>query len=92
MLFLSFLSREQILQHDDSKQIISTYALGNHFIQLPMASEDEIRLFKAMGPIPSEEMEDNLNFVAFDKIVSTIRHDVNKDNIEACKKQLKNII
>lgn len=93
VLFLSFLSREQILKHDDSKQIISTYALGNHFIQLPFfASDKDIELFKAMQPVPSEEMEDNLNFVAFDKIVSTIRHDVNKNNIEGCKKRLKNIV
>lgn len=92
VLFLSFLSREQILKHDNSKQIISTYALGNHFIQLPMASKEDINRFKSMLPVPHEEMEDTLNFILPDKIVSTIRHDVKASNLDESKERLLNVI
>jgi len=92
VLFLSFLSRKQILELDNLKDIISTYALGNHFIQLPTTSNEEIEKFYKMELVSGAEMEDTLNFISFDKIISTIRHDVNNENIEECKKRLKNII
>lgn len=92
VLFMSFLSRSQILKLDSSKQIISTFALGHHFIHLPTANVGEIEKFYEMELVPSSEMEDTLNFISFDKIVSTIRHDVNSENIEECKLRLINII
>lgn len=92
VLFLSFINRNQILRIDSAKQIISTYSLGNHFIQIPLASQSDIDKFFRMELVPPSEMEDSLNFISYQKIVSTIRHDLHNDNVEECKGRLINII
>lgn len=92
VLFLSFLSREQLIELNNLNDIISTYALGNHFIQLPTPTKSEIEKFYKMELVPETEMEDTLNFISLDKIISTIRHDVTNNNIDECILRLSNIV
>jgi len=82
VLFLSFLSLRQILEIDNSKQIIRYYALGHHFIQLPIDNQNSIEMFYKMKPLERIEMVDTLNFCSLDRMISTIQHDVNEHNKE----------
>nr|WP_315005903.1 hypothetical protein [uncultured Capnocytophaga sp.] len=76
VLFISFCSRAEILSRYPYKQIISLYALGYHFIQLPVSSSDERRAFNSMQRISPLEKEDGYQYAHMQGMLSIIRHDV----------------
>ena len=92
ILFVSFCTRKQILTLDSTKEIISAYGLGNHFIQLPVATEDEIKDFWEMPKLTELEMIDVRHYCAFDSMISAIKHEIKSDNIENTKNRILNVL
>ncbi|WP_291124941.1 hypothetical protein [Flavobacterium sp. UBA6031] len=88
VLFVSFAARETIITKDSTNEIISTYGLGHHFIQLPKADAEEIEDFKKMENLTELEMIDVLHFCSFDKMIAAIRHDIGKQDVEKIKNQI----
>lgn len=92
ILFVSFCSRTQILITDQTKEIISTFGLSNHFIQLPIAKDSEIQDFWIMKPATELEMIDTLHFCEFDKMVRSIRHFVESLPLDVLKDKLLSVL
>ena len=92
ILFVSFCNREQIIKKDQTKEIINTYGLANHFIQLPNASETDIVNFWKLKPASELEMIDTLHFCAYDRMIASIRHGIGTIPLEQLKLKILNII
>ena len=95
VVFLSLtLERSKIIEKDSTKAIIAAFALGYHFIQLPICTPDEEikKCFSMPNSILPLEKEDGYHFAARDKMVASIRHDIREKNLNECKNQLKAII
>lgn len=92
ILFVSFCSREQIIKIDQTKEIINTYGLANHFIQLPKASETEIFNFWILKPASELEMIDTLHFCAYDRMIASIRHGIGTIPLDHLKHKIFSII
>ena len=96
VLFVSLFSQAEILQREPHKKIIAAYALGYHFIQLPIATEEDedIDRFYHMERVGTLEKEDAYHFASRKAMVQAIRHDVKNtpENIEISRRRLLNLL
>ena len=94
VLFVSLFSQAQILQREPHKKIIAAYALGYHFIQLPIATKDDMNRFYNMERVGTLEKEDAYHFASRKAMVQAIRHDVKNtpENIEISRRRLLNLL
>ena len=94
VLFVSLFSQAQILQREPHKKIIAAYALGYHFIQLPIATKDDMDRFYRMERVGTLEKEDAYHFASRKAMVQAIRHDVKNtpENIEISRQRLLNLL
>jgi len=94
VLFVSLFSQAQILQREPHKKIIAAYALGYHFIQLPIATKDDMDRFYRMERVSTLEKEDAYHFASRKAMVQAIRHDVKNtpENIEISRRRLLNLL
>ena len=94
VLFVSLFSHAQILQREPHKKIIAAYALGYHFIQLPIATKDDMDRFYRMERVSTLEKEDAYHFASRKAMVQAIRHDVKNtpENIEISRRRLLNLL
>ena len=96
VLFVSLFSQAEILQREPHRKIIAAYALGYHFIQLPIATEEDedIDRFYHMERVGTLEKEDAYHFASRKAMVQAIRHDVKNtpENIEISRRRLLNLL
>lgn len=94
VLFVSLFSQAQILQREPHKKIIAAYALGYHFIQLPIATKDDMDRFYRMERVGTLEKEDAYHFASRKAMVQAIRHDVKNtsESIEISRQRLLNLL
>jgi hypothetical protein len=94
VLFVSLLSQAQILQREPHKKIIAAYALGYHFIQLPIATKDDMNRFYNMERVGTLEKEDAYHFASRKAMVQAIRHDVKNtpESIEISRQRLLKLL
>lgn len=94
VLFVSLFSQAQILQREPHKKIIAAYALGYHFIQLPIATKDDMARFCRMERVGTLEKEDAYHFASRKAMVQAIRHDVKNtsESIEISRRRLLNLL
>ena len=94
VLFVSLFSQAQILQREPHKKIIAAYALGYHFIQLPIATKDDMDRFYRMERVGTLEKEDAYHFASRKAMVQAIRHDVKNtaESIEISRRRLLNLL
>ena len=94
VLFVSLFSQAEILQREPHKKIIAAYALGYHFIQLPIATKDDMDRFYRMERVGTLEKEDAYHFASRKAMVQAIRHDVKNtpENIEISRQRLLNLL
>lgn len=94
VLFVSLFSQAEILQREPHKKIIAAYALGYHFIQLPIATKDDMNRFYNMERVGTLEKEDAYHFASRKAMVQAIRHDVKNtpENIEISRQRLLNLL
>ena len=94
VLFVSLFSQAEILQREPHKKIIAAYALGYHFIQLPIATKDDMARFYRMERVGTLEKEDAYHFASRKAMVQAIRHDVKNtpENIEISRRRLLNLL
>lgn len=94
VLFVSLFSQADILQREPHKKIIAAYALGYHFIQLPIATKDDMARFYRMERVGTLEKEDAYHFASRKAMVQAIRHDVKNipESIEISRRRLLNFL
>jgi len=94
VLFVSLFSQAEILQREPHKKIIAAYALGYHFIQLPIATKDDMDRFYRMERVGTLEKEDAYHFASRKAMVQAIRHDVKNtsESIEISRRRLLNLL
>ncbi|EKY11950.1 hypothetical protein HMPREF9075_00473 [Capnocytophaga sp. oral taxon 332 str. F0381] len=94
VLFVSLFSQAQILQREPHKKIIAAYALGYHFIQLPIATKDDMNRFYNMERVGTLEKEDAYHFASRKAMVQAIRHDVKNtpESIEISRQRLLKLL
>ena len=94
VLFVSLFSQAEILQREPHKKIIAAYALGYHFIQLPIATEEDIDRFYHMERVGTLEKEDAYHFASRKAMVQAIRHDVKNtsESIEISRQRLLKLL
>lgn len=94
VLFVSLFSQAEILQREPHKKIIAAYALGYHFIQLPIATKDDMDRFYRMERVSTLEKEDAYHFASRKAMVQAIRHDVKNtsESIEISRRRLLNLL
>ena len=94
VLFVSLFSQAEILQREPHKKIIAAYALGYHFIQLPIATKDDMARFYRMERVGTLEKEDAYHFASRKAMVQAIRHDVKNipESIEISRRRLLNFL
>ena len=94
VLFVSLFSQAEILQREPHKKIIAAYALGYHFIQLPIATKDDMARFYRMERVGTLEKEDAYHFASRKAMVQAIRHDVKNipESIEISRRRLLNCL
>ena len=94
VLFVSLFSQAEILQREPHKKIIAAYALGYHFIQLPIATKDDMDRFYRMERVGTLEKEDAYHFASRKAMVQAIRHDVKNipESIEISRRRLLNFL
>lgn len=94
VLFVSLFSQAEILQREPHKKIIAAYALGYHFIQLPIATKDDIDRFYRMERVGTLEKEDAYHFASRKAMVQAIRHDVKNtsESIEISRQRLLKLL
>ena len=94
VLFVSLFSRAEILQREPHKKIIAAYALGYHFIQLPIATKDDMARFYHMERVGTLEKEDAYHFASRKAMVQAIRHDVKNtsESIEISRQRLLKLL
>ena len=94
VLFVSLFSQAEILQREPHKKIIAAYALGYHFIQLPIATKDDMNRFYNMERVGTLEKEDAYHFASRKAMVQAIRHDVKNipESIEISRRRLLNFL
>ena len=94
VLFVSLFSQAEILQREPHKKIIAAYALGYHFIQLPIATKDDIDRFYCMERVGTLEKEDAYHFASRKAMVQAIRHDVKNtsESIEISRQRLLKLL
>lgn len=94
VLFVSLFSQAQILQREPHKKIIAAYALGYHFIQLPIATKDDMDRFYRMERVGTLEKEDAYHFASRKAMVQAIRHDVKNtsESIEISRQRLLKLL
>ena len=94
VLFVSLFSQAEILQREPHKKIIAAYALGYHFIQLPIATEDDMARFYRMERVGTLEKEDAYHFASRKAMVQAIRHDVKNtpESIEISRQRLLKLL
>jgi hypothetical protein len=94
VLFVSLFSQAQILQREPHKKIIAAYALGYHFIQLPIATKDDMDRFYRMERVSTLEKEDAYHFASRKAMVQAIRHDVKNtpESIEISRQRLLKLL
>ena len=93
-VFVSLFSQAEILQREPHKKIIAAYALGYHFIQLPIATKDDMARFYRMERVGTLEKEDAYHFASRKAMVQAIRHDVKNipESIEISRRRLLNFL
>ena len=94
VLFVSLFSQAEILQREPHKKIIAAYALGYHFIQLPIATKDDMARFYNMERVGTLEKEDAYHFASRKAMVQAIRHDVKNtpESIEISRQRLLKLL
>lgn len=94
VLFVSLFSQAEILQREPHKKIIAAYALGYHFIQLPIATKDDMARFYRMERVGTLEKEDAYHFASRKAMVQAIRHDVKNtsESIEISRQRLLKLL
>ena len=94
VLFVSLFSQAEILQREPHKKIIASYALGYHFIQLPIATKDDMNRFYNMERVGTLEKEDAYHFASRKAMVQAIRHDVKNtsESIEISRQRLLKLL
>lgn len=94
VLFVSLFSQAEILQREPHKKIIAAYALGYHFIQLPIATKDDMDRFYRMERVGTLEKEDAYHFASRKAMVQAIRHDVKNtsESIEISRRRLLKLL
>jgi len=94
VLFVSLFSQAEILQREPHKKIIAAYALGYHFIQLPIATKDDMNRFYNMERVGTLEKEDAYHFASRKAMVQAIRHDVKNtsESIEISRQRLLKLL
>jgi hypothetical protein len=94
VLFVSLFSQAEILQREPHKKIIAAYALGYHFIQLPIATKDDMDRFYRMERVGTLEKEDAYHFASRKAMVQAIRHDVKNtsESIEISRQRLLKLL
>lgn len=94
VLFVSLFSQAEILQRKPHKKIIAAYALGYHFIQLPIATKDDMARFYRMERVGTLEKEDAYHFASRKAMVQAIRHDVKNtpESIEISRQRLLKLL
>nr|WP_311458001.1 hypothetical protein [uncultured Capnocytophaga sp.] len=94
VLFVSLFSQVEILQWEPHKKIIAAYALGYHFIQLPIATKDDMNRFYNIERVGTLEKEDAYHFASRKAMVQAIRHDVKNtsESIEISRQRLLKLL